>query len=393
MKHKKELSVLYIITKLELGGAQKVCLSLFEGVHEQGIQSFLLSSADGKLVNTVIDNPRAILLPALKREIALGALWQEFRCFITMITTIRRLKKEHPELIIHTHSTKAGIMGRWAAFFAGVKQRIHTVHGYAFHDHQSRLSWWLIYLTELMTSFVTTHFVCVSSADVKTGIKLFPRFAKKHSIIRAAVDWQQFYKAARTALPKSEVTQPFIVGTVACFKPQKNLFDLLQAIEKIYITDQRIRLEIIGDGELRPQIETWLKEHNLSHIVTLHGWQDKVAPLMLNWHAFALSSLWEGLPCAIVEARLLKLPVISYTTGGIADVIDHGTNGLLCAQKEWTTLADSILQLMHNTTLYTQLQTHSDDLEDFKNSSMVLEHCSLYKTLGEKKAIKKNTPR
>lgn len=398
MKHKKELSVLYVITKLELGGAQKVCLSLFEGVHEQGIQSFLLSSADGKLVDTVSNNPRAILLPTLKREIALGALWQEVRCFITMITTIRRLKKEHPNLIVHTHSTKAGIMGRWAAFFAGVQQRIHTVHGYAFHDHQSRLSWWLIYVAELMTSFVTTHFVCVSSEDVKTGIKLFPWFAKKHSIIRAAVDWEQFYQPARTVLPTPSATQPFIVGTVACFKPQKNMFDLLRAIEKVYQTDQRIRLEIIGDGALRPAIETWLQEHKLTHIVTLHGWQDTVAPFMMTWHAFALSSLWEGLPCAVVEARLLKLPVISYTTGGIADVITHGANGLLCAQKEWGTLADSILQLMHNQELYTQLQTHNDMLTDFENTSMINEHCLLYRTLGDctsgaKKYAQKNTPR
>jgi len=393
MKHKKELSVLYIITKLELGGAQKVCLSLFEGIHKQGIQSFLLSSADGTLVDSVIKNPRALLLPELKREVALGALWQEFRCFLTMIATIRRLKKDHPNLVVHTHSTKAGILGRWAAFFAGVQQRVHTVHGYAFHDHQSRLSWWLIYSAELITSFITTHFICVSSADVKTGIQLFPRFAKKHSIIRAAVDWQQFYQPARTVLPQPSATQPFIIGTVACFKPQKNMFDLLRAIEKVYQTDQRIRLEIIGDGELRPTIENWLQEHHIAHIVTLHGWQKSVAPLMLHWHAFALSSLWEGLPCAVIEARLLKLPVISYTTGGIADVINHGNNGLLCHQKEWATLADHMLKLMTDKKLYTKLQTCGDNLDDFQDGSMVNEHCSLYRTLSEKKYTQKNSAR
>jgi glycosyltransferase involved in cell wall biosynthesis len=171
------------------------------------------------------------------------------------------------------------------------------------------------------------------------------------------------------------------------------MFDLLRAIEKVYKTDQRIRLEIVGDGELRPAIESWLHEHKLSHIVTLHGWQNQVAPFMMTWHAFALSSLWEGLPCAIVEARLLKLPVLSYTTGGIADVITHGANGLLCSQKEWATLANSIEQLMHNQELYVHLQGHSDDLYDFKDSSMVHEHCELYRTLGERKYTQKNTPR
>ena len=308
MKHSKEPCVVYIITQLELGGAQKICLSLFNDIAHHGITSKLITSAQGILVPQIKNSPNAILIPTLQRSVSLRGLWQELRSFFLLIKQLRELKKEYPHIIVHTHSTKAGILGRWAAFFAGIKTRVHTVHGYAFHAHQGWLKWLAIYTVELLTSLITTHFVCVSSEDVKTGIRLFPRFAQKHSIIRAAVDWQQFYQPARIMEKFPVSSEPFVFGTVSCFKPQKNLFDLLAAFEYVYLYNPDTRLEIIGDGAQRPEIEKWIVEHGLGSAITLHGWQDKVAPIMAHWHTFVLSSLWEGLPCAVVEARLLHLP-------------------------------------------------------------------------------------
>jgi glycosyltransferase involved in cell wall biosynthesis len=385
MKH-KQIHVVYIITKLELGGAQKVCLTLFNDMPAYGITTHLISGVEGTLVNTVKDKQHTILLESFKREISFSALWHELSSFIALIKQLRALKKKYKHIIVHTHSTKAGLLGRWAAFCAGIKTRIHTVHGYGFHDYQSWLTWSIIYLLELITGFITTHFVCVSSADVKVGLKLFPRFMYKHSIIRAAIDWQQFYIPARIAQPELPTTQPFIFGTIACFKPQKNLFDLLQAFKLVHAQNKNTRLEIIGDGAQRSKIERWLTQHNLSKVVTLHGWQEHVAPIMFAWHAFVLSSLWEGLPCAIVEARMLRLPIISYDTGGIHDVVLHGDNGLLCSQKDWHSLACHMLAVSTDHFLYQQFRTHHDDLHDFNNTSMVREHNVLYKKLVHQKA-------
>lgn len=378
MKQAKEPCVVYIITQLELGGAQKICLSLFNNLSPHQITTKLISSAQGVLVNQVKDSPNALLLPTLQRSVTLSGIWYELKTFFSMIRKLRRLKKEYPHIIVHTHSTKAGILGRWAAFFAGIKTRIHTIHGYAFHKHQSWIKWLIIYSIELITSLITTHFICVSSEDVKTGITLFPFFAKKHSIIRAAVDWQQFYIPARIAENFPIQNELFIFGTVSCFKPQKNLFDLLHSFEYVHLYNPDTRLEIIGDGAQRNQIEEWIIDHGLGYAITLHGWQDKVAPLMIHWHAFVLSSLWEGLPCAIVEARLLKLPVLSYKTGGIGDVIFSGENGMLYSQGNWKALAQGMLELSTNKELYKKLQTHHDDLHDFNNERMVQQHIKLY---------------
>lgn len=399
----KQLHVLYIITKLELGGAQKVCLTLAQGLKKQGHETFLISGAHGALKKHAQQTCTTILLDDLVREVSGNAFLKELTCFFKLIGTIKKLKKQYPDLIVHTHSTKAGILGRWAAWCAGVKTRIHTIHGYAFHPHQNKIVWLTIYLAELLTNFVTTHFICVSHADAKIGTKLFPGFRKKHSIIRAAVDWQQF-GAARTIenyppsliLPTSLLhcnksqssiklrrtlsawQAPFIFGTISCFKPQKNLIDLLQAFAYVHQHNPNTRLEIIGDGIQRKEIEQFITSHNLHTQIILHGWQDPVAPLMNSWHAFILSSLWEGLPCAVVEARLLKLPVLCYDTGGINEIIQHGKNGFLYQQGNWRDLAQGMLTITKDKQVHEALKSYRDNLDDFNDQYMVKKHEQLY---------------
>lgn len=374
----KKQQILYIITKLELGGAQKICLSLFNNL--SNTDTFLISGAEGPLVSQVKNNPRALLFHTFKRELGIKTIFSEIKNFIHLTQSIKKMVRNNPDLIVHTHSTKAGIVGRWAAWFAGVKTRVHTIHGYAFHNHQNKIVWWLIYTAEYITSLITTHFICVSHADVHTGIQLFPQFAQKYSIIRAAVPHEKFYiPAQRATFPIG--SQPFIFGTIACFKPQKNLFDLLHAFKKVHNKNPHTRLELIGDGAQRAAIEAWIAEHRLDRVIMLHGWQQSVIPTMLNWHCFTLSSLWEGLPCAIVEARLLKLPVISYDTGGISDIIIDGKNGFLVSQKRIDLLAQAMLKLCSTQQLHAQLQQYSDNLHEFDEQVMLKQHQELYEKI------------
>lgn len=373
MSKKKEIHVLYIITKLELGGAQKVCLSLFDELQKNQHNTWLVSGSGGELANQAKTKPHVILLNALKREIC----FSEFKAFIQLIRAIKKILQQHDDLIVHTHSTKAGYLGRWAAWVANVKYRIHTVHGFGFHQHQSWINYSISYILEILTSFITTHYICVSTKDVETGVNSIPYFAYKHSLIRAAIDNLSFVPATTP----SSFDNTFIFGTVSCFKEQKNIFDLLHAFAYTHLHNPNTRLEIIGDGFLRPKIEQWIKQHNLTNAITLHGWQHTVAPLMKTWQAFLLSSLWEGLPCAIVEARFLKLPVIAYNVGGISDIISHGENGLLYTPKDKESLSYGMLSLTHDKELYNQLSSYKEDLSAFTTSIMIKQHISLYRSL------------
>ena len=375
--------IVYIITKLELGGAQKVCLALAKGVAEN-TETALISGTHGILVPAAQQLKNVHLLPSMQRDVRFLGVLQEIKNFIILHNLLRRLKKSHPHLIIHTHSSKAGIIGRWAALFAGVKHRVHTVHGYGFHDHLSRAAWLMRFIPEYLTSLITTHFVCVSRQDQHIGNTLFPGFAKKNSLIRAAVDYETFHTPSFT--PSYRADKPFVIGTVSCFKPQKNIFDLLEAFHAVYqkLTDHghpAPRLEIIGDGEQRSLIEAWIAEHHLQAHIRLLGWQSDVQQFLKQWDLFTLSSLWEGLPCAIIEARLSHVPVIAYNVGGIAEVVRNGHNGYLITPGDKKALAEKIIHLAMHPSVQHALAAENDDLIDFDNKSMVKKHTTLYKSL------------
>lgn len=369
-------AVVYIITKLELGGAQKVCLSLFEDIPTYNLPTYLITGTQGPLVETVRDKKNVFLLPELERELGTMSLLREVRAWWRMVSILRELKKLHPHIIVHTHSTKAGILGRWAGFIAGAHKRVHTIHGFAFHAHQPKIITAAIYLIELITSIITTQFIVVSSHDMQIGKRLFPFFARKAITIRAAVDTEKFiFKPATVDAAEQNIC---IIGTVACFKKQKNLGDLLTAFAKAYTENNQLRLEIIGDGVLRPEIEQFIAAHTLADVVTLHGWQEDVVPFMRRWKIFALTSLWEGLPCALVEARLLRIPIITYDTGGVRDIVKDGINGFVIAQHDHGAIASKMLLLAHDNALQQRLAQYPDALEHFSKSTMCSLHHATY---------------
>lgn len=375
------MHVVYIITKLELGGAQKVCLALYSGLKQSNIHTTLISGNEGILVSTVQDDTSAILLPSLKREISLRGFIQEIKAFFSLITVLKNIRNKTAEpLIVHTHSTKAGILGRWAAFFAGVPTIIHTVHGFAFHEHQNKLLWLIIFCCEWATAFITDHFVVVSSNDQATGSKLLPWFKKNNTVIRAAAFTTPKPTFTRELRAFGDAERPCIIGTTSCFKPQKNLKDLIQIFSTLVATTSRnIRLEIIGDGQQRPELEKLVQDLRIADLVTFAGWQSDISPWLERWDIFALTSLWEGLPCAVIEARLFNLPVIAYNTGGIHDAIATDLNGALINQHDQKSFVEYVQKCLNDAAFYNRLAHHADDLEAFRIATMVNEHIRLYK--------------
>lgn len=370
-------NVLYVLTKLELGGAQKVCLTLHKGLVEDGHSAFLVSGNEGVLVDEAQQVPGCILLKSFKREVSFAGILQDLVVFRDLFLLMRTYKKQFPDLIVHTHSTKAGILGRWAAFFARVRYRVHTVHGFGFHEYQRWLPWMSIVFFEWITALITTHIVCVSRKDQLRGARLLPGFLKKSTIIRAAVDRNHFERHQKTQISRA----PLIIGTIACFKPQKNIFDMLEVFRQVQKNFPDIKLEIIGDGKQRAEIEAWIAKNNLLSVVVLHGWQSDVQSFLQQWDIFLMSSLWEGLPCSIVEARLAGLAVVAYDVGGISEVITQGKNGFLAAAGDKNELFHHLKNLLNDHNLLLRIQQYQDDLASFSGRSMIAEHKALYRSI------------
>ncbi len=374
----KQLNVLYILTKLELGGAQKVCLTLHQGLVHDNHNAMLISGTEGVLVEEAKKTPGCILLDSFKRELSIRGIAQELKTFFGLIRLMHRYKAQFPNIIVHTHSTKAGILGRWAALLAGIKHRVHTIHGFGFHDFQSWPEWVLFVALEWVTTLITTQIICVSHKDQVLGSKLLLGFAKKSLIIRAAVDDNHFIEPARKLSPsRTKIT----IGAISCFKPQKNLFDLLEAFAVVHRAHPQTTLEIVGDGTQRTAIEWWIKDHNLQNVITLHGWQSNVQKFLHSWDIFTLSSLWEGLPCSVIEARLARLAVVAYDVGGIGEVVQNNLNGYLVTAGDKFALAQHLQNLIEDPQLLNRLQNHVQDLSSFSARSMVTQHESLYTKL------------
>lgn len=379
MEQQQRIRIIYILTKLELGGAQKVCLSLVKHIARHRFIPGLVSGSQGVLALEAQEYD-TYFITSFKREVSIASIYYEVVTFASLVYYLRAQRRKYQKVIVHTHSTKAGILGRWAAFIAGVSTRVHTVHGFGFHNYQVCFVRWMIIAIEWCTLFITTHVVCVSRKDKEYGSQLFNGFAQKSSIIRAAVNNNSFFRAAREIC--STAAKPITVGVVACFKPQKNLLDLLHALKvAIFEASCTIRLEIVGDGQLRPEIESYITDHNLSEYISLLGWQQNVAPIMNTWDIYASTALWEGLPCAIVEARLVGLPVVAYNVGGIAEVIEHGKNGLLHRPHDTRSFARSIVDLATDSSRRKRLASYNDNLREFTENYMIDEHAKLYRSL------------
>ncbi len=378
-----EKAVLYIITKLELGGAQKVCLALLDEAVKAGFPAGLISGSHGMLVSEVKRFQDVCLLDTFTGEFSLKSLAQEVKNFFKLISYIKLFKKKYPQLIVHTHSTKAGILGRWAALFAGVQYRIHTVHGFGFNRYQPWYKWLMILVAEWITCLITTKFICVSQGDQILGARLLPKFSRKNALIRAAV---KLNDSSDITIPAHKNKNSFIIGTISCFKPQKNLLDLFKAFKYACTlvegkTELNVQLQVIGDGVMRDQLESWIKNNHMSDRITLLGWQHDVAPYLKQWDLFAMSSLWEGLPCAIIEARLSKLPVVAYAIDGIPEVIFDGINGYLVPTGQWNIFGDRMADLILDHERYHAMRNYQDDLTGFSYSVMFQKHYELYNSL------------
>ena len=388
MSKEKPVQVIYILTQLELGGAQKIALTLLQGVQQGGLSTALISGTKGPLVARAQKLGKTVLLDSFVRSVGVTSLMSELKTFFSLVRILRKYKKAYADLTVHTHSTKAGILGRWAAFFAGVRNRVHTVHGFSFHPYQSRLVWLVHVTLEWITSLITTRYICVSHKDRDTGIRLFPRFARTSTIIRAAVDTQHFFMPAR----HSKHDANFTFGVIGCFKPQKNLFDLLHAFHHVHSSlseeeKKKTRLQIIGDGLLRDKIEAWIEKHNLIQAIDLLGWQDDVAPFLKRWDVMVSSSLWEGLPCALVDASCSNLSVIANDVGGVAEVIKDNKNGFIIRPRDREMLGKRMLEVVLDRHLLSRLANYDDDLSAFSNATMIEQHLAVYragKTLKNK---------
>jgi glycosyltransferase involved in cell wall biosynthesis len=341
----RKVKLLYVITKLELGGAQKQLLFLLRHLNRERFQVFLFTGTEGLLKEEAFSIPDLSIVTSRFLERPIHPI-KDFLAFLQLYWVMRRKRIE----IVHTHSSKAGILGRFAAVCAGVTSIIHTVHGWSFNDYQGNIQRKLFVWLERLCSRFTSRIIVVSRFDKNTGLQAKIGQANRYELIRYGIDfaeWNSLQASEKKEALRIEEGE-LVVGMVACLKPQKAPLDFIRLAALVLREFSGVRFILIGDGALRSQVEEVIRQHHLERQVLLCGWRRDIPQVLSLCDIFVLTSLWEGMPIAVIEAMYSSLSVVVSDTGGVGELVRSGENGFLVPVHDMQSMAKTVIALLRS---------------------------------------------
>jgi len=388
-----KIRVVHIITKLELGGAQENTLYTLGHLDPSRFSGLLLTNPEGLLVAEARRDTRydTRFVGSLVREVRPASDAAALAGLVGMLRAEVRAARSDagsgtPRLIVHTHSSKAGILGRAAARIAGAPVVIHTVHGFGFHPRQRRAAHAFYVGLERLAARWTSHVVAVAQADIDTGAALgiFPR--ERTSLIRSGIEIARYAGTGidRTSAVRALGCDPArpLVGMVACLKPQKNPVDFVRVAEIVAARVPEAQFLLVGDGVLRPAVEEQLRRSGLEGRFIMAGWRRDVETIIPCLDVLALTSLWEGLPRVFPQAMAAGRPVVAYRVASAPEAVADGLTGYLVAPGDVAGAAARIVTLLADPPLARRMGAAGRDrVGEFDADLMVLAQETLYERL------------
>ena len=351
------IKVVHVVTRLDFGGAQQNTLHTVRHLDPSRFEAILVCGPGGTLEADVKAMPpeahwRAVFLPALVRHIHPGL------DLLALLQLIAFFAAEKPD-IVHTHSSKAGVLGRLAAAAAGVPRVVHTYHGFGFNDYQPRWLKSLYVLAERACCALSDGLIFVSKANQDYARRHRLGRPERYRLIRSGVDLAQFPASVFDPLKKKAslglgMHKP-LVSSIGNLKPQKNPGDFVAMAQKVEAEAPDCSFLFVGDGPMRQKLEYQLIAFGLANRFSLPGWRRDAAELLAVSDVFVLTSLWEGLPRALVEAMKTGLACVCYAADGVTDILQDGVNGYVVPVGNVSMLAERVLRLLKDEPLRRRL--------------------------------------
>jgi glycosyltransferase involved in cell wall biosynthesis len=361
----KSMKVAYVITKSEFGGAQEYLRILMSSMRQY--DRLLITGDTGYLTETAarLDVPYQIC----KGLIHPVRPWQDFKAMINMY---RLLRDEKPDLV-HANSSKAGVIARVAALFAGVPA-VFTAHGWAFTEGADRRGAEFYKWVERLSSFITRQIICVSDYDAA--------LARRYDVVEGSQvmtvhngipDLPNCVSALDNEVPR--------IVMVARFAAPKDYQTLLHAAAML--GDLDFRLQCVGDGPLLEQCKALSSALGLSERVEFTGASGKVADILRAADIFALISRWEGFPISVLEGMRAGLPVVATRVGGIPEAVTDGVTGMLVAPNSHIELATALRRLIADDSLRKRMGGAGREryLSHFTSERMIGETVGVYESI------------
>lgn len=353
--------IMHIITRLDMGGsAQNTLLSCRELAGEYDTVLVHGLSRESAMTEAERRRLEAGKLEAASRGvrfIPVGSLVRRIhpvRDLAALLALLWHIRRERPD-IVHTHTSKAGILGRLAARLAGVPHIVHTPHGHVFKGHFGRFAANLFLALERFFAGFTARTVALTAGEKRDYVDLAVAKADDIAVVPSGVDVAEY--AAELADPLAKKVSLGLdpnrrqVGFVGWLLPIKGPVYLLNAMGAVWRDHPDAELVLVGKGGLEEALRAQASFADCSGRVKFLGWRDDIAQIMPLFDVFVLPSLNEGMGRVLVEAMAAGRPIVASRVGGIPDLVRHGENGLLVPPRDEEALAAGISLLLGNAQL------------------------------------------
>jgi len=307
--------------------------------HEVTLVSGVETGPEGSLLERAAQEPfHLVKMPSLVREISPP------RDFWALVQLTRMLARGYD--VVHTHTSKAGLLGRAAAALCRVPVVVHTPHGHVFHGYFSPRKERLFVLLERLFGIFSDRLVMLTTGDLKDHLDEHIAPARKFVVVPSGVDLRQFTPERRSPADLGLPTDRLLVGTVLRLVAVKGVFDLLDAFQEVVQARPDAFLAIAGDGPLRQELKERAQTLGLTDNLRFLGHLDPVSPFLQTLDLFVLPSHNEGMGRAVVEAMACGLPVVATRIGGLPDLVYEEVNGFLVSPRNPPDLARGILRAL-----------------------------------------------
>ena len=379
----RTMRVAHVITRLIVGGAQENTIASVLGLREKpGLEVSLISGPtagpEGSLEPRVTQIPGLLtIVPELIRPVSPWHDWLALR------KLTRLLRSQRPD-IVHTHSGKAGVLGRLAAHAAGVPIIVHTLHGPSFGPFQGALANFAFRAAERRAGRVTTHFVSVANAMTEQYLAAGIGRPAQYTRIFSGFDLEPFLNAKNDPALRSKLgigPDDFVIGKVARLFEHKGHEDLIAAVLGMASLQPKLKLLFVGDGKLRPKLEGLAAQSLRGRVVFAGLVRPEEVPDYLGvMDAVVHLSRREGLARVLPQSLAAGKPVVAYDCDGAREVCLDNETGLLVPVGDLLSVSDRLEKLLEQPHTRKCLGTRGRELvkEWFPTHRMVDDLHALY---------------
>jgi len=348
--------VIHVITRLDRGGSAQNTLLTALGHDRSRYEPLVADGPPGRWTAqggdvASAENARRLQEAGIRtyRVTALTRELNVMKDLMALAELIALFRRERP-VIVHTHTSKAGVLGRLAAWLTGVPVIIHTPHGHVFYGHFGRFLSWFFLLIEWLLAKLTIRLIALTEAErdehLERGVGRRDRFA----VIPSGIDLRRFKNVAGTigqrpdgfACPADAV----VVGSIGWLTPVKGHRYLIEALSKLKPSHPRLYVVIVGGGELQGTLADLAAGLDVGDAVRLLGERDDVLECLAAMDLFVMPSLNEGMGRALIEAMAAGRPVVATRVGGIPAIVKDRRNGLLVPPGDASSLGAAIAELI-----------------------------------------------